>query len=145
MIFVKSVARQEMAIFWAHRYPIVNQFFYLKAWFLGFILITSLILKTVCQLILLALNKREFVDIFIVSQTNPKQNTTDCCSHTRQRKTIYITLEMILSDLVCFCSLDTGQENYDFWDFSFIVTSGRRDRTSDHLSARRHVLPLIAR
>ena len=28
---------------------------------------------------------------------------------------------MILSDLVCFCSLDTGQENYDPRDFSFIV------------------------
>ena len=28
---------------------------------------------------------------------------------------------MILSDLVCFCSLDTGQENYDLGDFSFIV------------------------
>ena len=28
---------------------------------------------------------------------------------------------MILSDLVCFCSLDTGQENYDLGDFPFIV------------------------
>ena len=28
---------------------------------------------------------------------------------------------MILSDLVCFCSLDTGQENYDLGDISFIV------------------------
>ena len=28
---------------------------------------------------------------------------------------------MILSDLICFCSLDTGQENYDLGDFSFIV------------------------
>ena len=28
---------------------------------------------------------------------------------------------MILPDLVCFCSLDTGQENYDFGDSPFIV------------------------
>ena len=28
---------------------------------------------------------------------------------------------MILSDLVCFCNLDTGRENYDLGDFSFIV------------------------
>ena len=27
---------------------------------------------------------------------------------------------MILSDLVCFCSLDTGQENYDIRDFSVV-------------------------
>ena len=27
----------------------------------------------------------------------------------------------MLSDLVCFCSLDTGQENYDLGDFSFII------------------------
>ena len=28
---------------------------------------------------------------------------------------------MISSDLVCFCSLGTGQENYDLGEFSFIV------------------------
>ena len=28
---------------------------------------------------------------------------------------------MILSDLVCFCNLDTGQENYYLGDFSLIV------------------------
>ena len=28
---------------------------------------------------------------------------------------------MILSDLVCFFSLDTGQENYDLGDCSFTV------------------------
>ena len=28
---------------------------------------------------------------------------------------------MILYDIVCFCSLDTRQENYDFGDFSVLV------------------------
>ena len=28
---------------------------------------------------------------------------------------------MILSDLVCFCSLDTRQESYDLGDFSVLV------------------------
>ena len=28
---------------------------------------------------------------------------------------------MMLSALVCFCSLDAGLENYDLGDFSFIV------------------------
>ena len=28
---------------------------------------------------------------------------------------------MIFSDLVCFCSLDTGQEIYDLGDFSVLV------------------------
>ena len=28
---------------------------------------------------------------------------------------------MILSALLCFCSLDAGLENYDLGDFSFIV------------------------
>ena len=28
---------------------------------------------------------------------------------------------MILADLVCFCSLDTGQESYDIGDFSVLV------------------------
>ena len=28
---------------------------------------------------------------------------------------------MIVSDLVCFCSLDTRQESYDLGDFSVLV------------------------
>ena len=28
---------------------------------------------------------------------------------------------MILSDLICFCSLDTGQESCDLGDFSVLV------------------------
>ena len=79
-------------------------------------------MKTVYHLIFSALNKRGFVDIFTVSQKNPNQNTSDCCAHTKQYKTIYIILKMILSDLVDFCSLDTRQENYDLGDFSFILS-----------------------
>ena len=73
----------EIAIFWAHRYPIRNQFFYLKACFLGFILTYFFIMKIVCQLTFPALNKRGSVYDTVKISTDSNQNTTDFYTYTK--------------------------------------------------------------
>ena len=92
MILVIFVAGQEIVIFWAHRYCILNQFVLFESLFFELYYGKLLILKKQYQLIFPAVNKSGYVCDSVKIWTSSNGNT-DCYTYTKYCNTLYIILK----------------------------------------------------